>query len=97
MNGFFAVNLMTLLGILLFIGTASAEEARLLDRQPSRMLHQEHFNSGGNTQMTHAREMAMARMNKIEFQKAIQNLTAPNAFRAERPVVESQNSNRRTQ
>lgn len=90
------INVAVLMGIFLFLGNAWALEVKPLmhpaldhtDRQPSRAMYQ------GRPEMKHGRDVAMARMNQIEFQKTIQNLTAPNAFRAQRPVVEPQNRNR---
>lgn len=83
------VSVAAAIGSFLFLGTASAETAITQhpafrnEGQPSRTLQ------GGAMRLetSYGRHEAVAKMNQIMFRETIQRLTAPNAFRAERPVL----------
>ena len=101
------INVVMMTAAFLFLGTAWAVEVKPLThpaldhagKQPSRSLYQEQMNQGiaERPGMYRGRDVAVAKMNQIEFRQTMQRLTAPNAFRAQQPVVEVSNANRRPQ
>ena len=101
------VNIAVMMGIFVFLGTAWAVEPKPLthpvldhsDRQPSRILYEAQMKQGAAERpgMYHGRDVAVAKMNQIEFRQTMQRLTAPNAFQAQQPVVTVPNANRRPQ
>ena len=91
-------------GAILFLGIAQAEEAagphpafRNEMKQPSRTLFQSDAN-GMREVHTYGKEVAIAKLNQMMFKRDVQELTAPDAFRAVKPVVpEKPNTSRRPQ
>ncbi|MFH1858137.1 MAG: hypothetical protein ABH845_04470 [Candidatus Omnitrophota bacterium] len=62
---------------------------------PSRTLFKGQQGGAGKPESMRGRETAMAKMNQILFRESIQALTAPNAFRAQKPAApERPNPNR---
>jgi len=95
------------MGVFLFLETTSgaAFEGKPLMHpvignvvgQPSRALYRNPPDQGVAQRpgMSRGKEGVITKMNRLMFQDTIQRLTAPNAFRAQRPVVsELPNPNR---
>ena len=100
------VNVAVVVGIFIFLGTAWAVEPKPLthpaldhSEQPSRILYERQMKQGAaeRPEMYRGRDVAVAKMNQIEFRQTMQRLTAPNAFQAQQPVIAVPNANRRPQ
>lgn len=96
--------LIMLTGVFFFLGSATAEQTTgphpalqpQIKQQPSRTLFQEH--GGMRENRTYGKEVAIAKLNQMMFKREIQDLTAPDAFRAVKPVApEKPNVNRRVE